>query len=196
MQNKEWKGNKHSVFVTLGASNHSSDERQPDDYYATEPLATRLLLAEEKFNKKILEPACGEGHMSKELISAGYEVTSFDKVNRGYGDEEDFFCRDAWDGDIITNPPYKCALDFVQHALEIVPEGSKVAFFLKIQFLEGKVRRKFFNVNPPRKIFVASSRLLCAKNGDFQNYPSSALCYAWFVWEKGFKGDPIIKWIN
>lgn len=154
MQNKEWKGNKHSVFVTLGASNHSSDERQPDDYYATEPLATRLLLAEEKFNKKILEPACGEGHMSKELISAGYEVTSFDKVNRGYGDEEDFFCRDAWDGDIITNPPYKCALDFVQHALEIVPEGSKVAFFLKIQFLEGKVRRKFFNVNPPPEKFL------------------------------------------
>lgn len=24
---------------------------------------------------------------------------------------------------------------------------------------------------------------------------SSAMCFAWFVWEKGYKGDPIIKWL-
>jgi hypothetical protein len=34
-------------------------------------------------------------------------------------------------------------------------------------------------------------------NGDFERYAkATAICYAWFVWEKGFKGDTIIRWIN
>lgn len=37
---------------------------------------------------------------------------------------------------------------------------------------------------------------MCAMNGNFASISSSAAAYAWFVWEKGFKGDPIIKWIN
>lgn len=49
--------------------------------------------------------------------------------------------------------------------------------------------------NPPKIVYVSSSRLNCAKNGDFESYPSSAVAYAWFVWVKGFKGDPIIKLI-
>lgn len=24
----------------------------------------------------------------------------------------------------------------------------------------------------------------------------SAIAYAWYVWEKGFTGDPVIKWFN
>ena len=66
----------------------------------------------------------------------------------------------------------------------------------KLQFLEGKSRKKFFLENPPKVVYVSSSRLNCAMNGDFDKYESSAIAYAWFVWEKGFKGDPIIKWIN
>lgn len=192
---KDWIGNKQAAFATLGASNHFVGVRQVDDYYATEPLATKLLLEKERFSSNILEPACGEGHMSEELICAGYKVLSCDKVDRGYGQVEDFFSRKNWNGDIITNPPYKYALDFVQHALDIIPTGNKVAFFLKIQFLEGQARRNFFDINPPKTVYVASKRLLCAKNGDFKSTPSSAVCYAWFVWEKGFKGNPIIKWI-
>jgi len=51
---------------------------------------------------------------------------------------------DNFNGDIITNPPYRYALNFVQKALESVRIGGKVAMFLKLQFLEGKERRKFF----------------------------------------------------
>ena len=99
-------------------------------------------------------------------------------------------------GFIITNPPYKYALEFVQKALDSVQPGKKVAMFLKLQFLEGKSRKQFFLHNPPKVVYVSSSRLICAMNGEFEKYPSSAVAYAWFVWEKGFKGDPIIKWIN
>ena len=50
--------------------------------------------------------------------------------------------------------------------------------------------------NPPKKIYVASGRLICAKNGEFEKYTSSAVAYAWFIWEKGYKGSPKIGWIN
>ena len=93
-------------------------------------------------------------------------------------------------------PPYKYALEFRQKALELIPVGNKVAFFLKLTFLEGQKRRKFFEKNPPKVVYVSSARLNCAKNGDFDAYKSSAMAYAWFVWEKGFTGKPVIEWIN
>lgn len=186
----------HNLFVTLGASSHSKGERQSEDYYATEPKAVVLLLEEEVFNKNVLECCCGEGHISKVLDSADYKVTSIDKYYRGYGEVFDFFDVKKWDGDIVSNPPYKNALEFVKHSLEIIPEGNKVAMLLRIQFLEGKERKKFFKENPPKIVYVASGRLKCAKNGDFEGMGSSAQAYAWFIWEKGFNGNPIIKWIN
>jgi len=68
--------------------------------------------------------------------------------------------------------------------------------FLKVLFLEGKKRKEMFKLYPPRHIYVSSSRIICAKNGEFDNYKSSAIAYGWFVWEKGYKGDTVIKWIN
>lgn len=198
--NKDWTGNRNSIYTTLGASNHSDKERQSHDYYATEPKATELLLAEENFAPVIWECACGEGHMAKILEENGYQVISTDLIYRGYGNEEpvDFLHEPVaeFEGDIITNPPYKYALQFVEKALERVKPGRKVAMFLKLQFLEGKGRKQFFLKHPPKTVYVSSSRLICAMNGEFEKYPSSAVAYAWFVWEKGYKGNPEIKWIN
>jgi len=41
---KSWTENKNSIYVTLGATNHSDKDRQLHDYYATEPKAIELLL--------------------------------------------------------------------------------------------------------------------------------------------------------
>lgn len=193
---KDWNGNKAATFATLAASNHSKGEREVNDYYATEPKAVELLLQKENFSSIILEPSCGEGHISRVLLDNGYAVKSSDLIDRGFGEVKDFFEVDEFCGDIITNPPYKVALDFVKHSLDIIPEGSKVAMFLKLQFLEGKARKEFYKENPPKKIYVASGRLICAKNGEFEKYTSSAVAYAWFIWEKGYKGSPKIDWIN
>lgn len=92
-------------------------ERQSHDYYATEPKARELLLAEETFAPVIWECACGEGHMAKVLEEYGCQVISTDLIYRGYGNKEpvDFLHEPVadFDGDIITNPPYKYALQFV-----------------------------------------------------------------------------------
>jgi putative uncharacterized protein (fragment) len=52
------------------------------------------------------------------------------------------------------------------------------------------------SVPPPRKVYISRSRLACYKNGDMTGKPESAIAYAWYVWEKGFTGDPVIKWFN
>ena len=201
--NKDWTGNYQSVYRILGASNHSTYERQQHDYYATEPKAIEVLLAEETFASTIWECACGEGHLSKALEKAGYYVFSTDLIYRGFGYQAsvDFLSiKDAgwFTGDIITNPPYKYALEFVEQALRIVTPRSKVAMFLKLTFLEGQKRKSFFKSNPPKTIYVSSSRLICARNGEFEKFQKngSAVAYAWFVWKKGYSGDPVIKWIN
>lgn len=197
---RDWNGNQNSIYKTLGASNHTEKERQPDDYYATEPKAAELLLEQEEFHHTIWECACGEGHLAKVFEAHGHEVISTDLVYRGYGDPEplDFLNEtiDDFEGDVITNPPYKFALEFVQRALDSIKPGRKVAMFLKLQFLEGKSRKNFFQITPPRRVYVSSSRLKCAKNGEFESIASSAVAYAWFVWEKGYTGETVVKWIN
>lgn len=191
----------NKVFTTIGASNHSEKERHKDDYYATDPKAVELLLENETFNHSIWECACGEGHIAKVLESNGYHVISTDLIDRGYGTGGiDFLTQTENRGgncsDIVTNPPYKLALEFAQHALEIVEEGNKVAMFLKLTFLEGQKRKQFFLKYPPKRIYVFSKRITCAMNGEFENYPSSAIAYAWYIWEKGYKEKPTIDWIN
>ena len=195
---RDWKGGTASTFKTIGASNHCDHERQQEDYYATEPLATDLLCSIEQFQSPILEPSCGEGHISKQLMAHGYTVVSRDLVDRGFGEVADFLFmnNEQWEGDIITNPPYAFAQEFVEQALKMIKPGRKVAMFLKLTFLEGKKRADLFKQNPPCRVWVSSSRLKCAMNGDFDSVGGSATAYAWFIWEKGYKGHPEIHWFN
>lgn len=203
---KDWTGNGNSIYKTLTASNHADGEREEHDYYATPEIAVEKLLEKETFDKWIWEPACGEGHISKALEKRGYDVISTDLIYRGYGEKEslDFLESDEKElaEDIITNPPYKYALEFVAKALNSIKTGQKVAMLLKIQFLEGKERGEFFKKNPPKSVYVFSNRVACALNGDFAAVTNehgkfkSAACYAWFVWQKGFIGPCIVDWIT
>ena len=192
---KDWTGNLHSVFGCLGTNNGSTKDREENDYYATEPKATELLLNLEKLSLDILEPACGEGHIAKVLMNVGFNVVATDLIDRGFGGGGyDFLKRtEKFNGDIVTNPPFRYAQEFVEHALEIVTNGHKVIMFLKLQFLEGIKRRKLFNNNPPKRVWVSSSRLRCGKNGVFSE---SMVAYARFVWEKGYKGETTLRRFN
>ena len=67
--NKDWTGNKNSIFKTLGATNHTDKERQVDDFYATDPIAIDVLLNDGgvKLSPKVWECAAGQGHLSEKL---------------------------------------------------------------------------------------------------------------------------------
>jgi len=197
--NRDWTANEASTFTLLGV-NYKTKKTNPErcgDYYATPPKALEDLLQQEEF-ENVWECADGEGHLCRVLKRHGILAKHSDIVYRGCGEVIDFLKYEGeWNGDIITNPPYRWALDFVLKALEIIPTGRKVAMLLRIQFLEGiSRRRQLFEENPPKRVYIWSRRIVCAVNGKFDEVQSGAIMYSWFVWEKGFKGDPVIKWLD
>lgn len=98
---------------------------------------------------------------------------------------------------VITNPPFSLAKEFAEKALEV--STGKVILFAKIQFLEGRQRKDFFATHPPKAVYVFSKRVNPLRNGlevDENGKPwSSTMCFAWFVWEHGYTGEPCIRWI-
>ena len=175
-----------------------SINREELDFYATERRAIEELLKVEKFNNIILEPACGAGHIGRVLEEYNYKVKASDIKYRGYGNKKEinFFNIKENDLDIITNPPYFCAKEFLEHALNISKEKTKLAMLFRLAFLESKTRYELFKTNPPKKVYVFSKRINCAKNGEFEKYKSSAIAFAWFIFEKGYKRETILKWIE
>lgn len=181
-------------------------KRQTEDFYATEPKALEIFLdkLEEDgviLNNKIWEPSCGMGHLSIPLQYRGYNVVSTDIVDRDYQNFDgikDFLEVDTekFSGDILTNPPFKLAEKFVEKGMSVLGyDDSKLILFLKIQFLEGQKRKELFKKYPPKYVYCNSSRQLCAKDGEFEKYTATTQFYAWYIWEKGFTGETIIRWI-
>jgi hypothetical protein len=199
---KDWKGNNKSTFVTLGASNHSDEERQAQDYYATEPKCAIDLLNVLPELDKIWECACGERHLAKEFEKVGKLAKASDLINRNFGEIQDFLSYTLFDTatnkpfkDIVTNPPYSLAEDFLLKAMELLEDNMYYCALLKITWLEGKKRGEIFKKHPPKFVYVYSNRINCAMNGDFEKYKSKAICYCWYIWQKGYTGNTVVKWI-
>ena len=198
----DWTGNSNSIFKTIGASSHTDQKRERNDFYATAPIAIDLLKKKVELPHNILEPACGSGCLSLRLEQLGHDVYSSDIIDRGFGNVKDFFTmtEPPFEDDfaIVTNPPYKMATEFVVHSLALVPDGSLVCMFLKTTFAESKGRyEKIFRNSPPYRVLQCIERVLCAKNADFvtQQKQGSAVAYAWWIWKKGHTGPTILDWI-
>ena len=169
-----------------------SANREKNDFYATPEESTEKLLRVVTFRGRIYEPCCGQGHISEVLVKHGYEVFSSDLVDRGYGTPRvDFLMETQKHDNIVTNPPFKNALEFAERALEL--SRYKVALLLKLSFLEGVARRNFFKRYPPEKVWVFSQRQALMKNGE--THSGGMLALAWFVWTKGNIESPTIGWV-
>lgn len=167
--------------------------REKDDFYATPPEATEALLSVEKFDGPIWECACGQGHMSKVLERAGYEVVSTDLVNRGYGlHGVDFLMEfNLLAPNIVTNPPYKIATEWMRHSISLRP--MKIALLMKLASLEGIERAKIFNKSPLSRVWVMSKRVSLLKGGE--PFQSGMFGIAWFVWDYEWTGEPRLGWL-
>lgn len=171
--------------------------RDEHDFYPTNPVATRALLAVETFDGPIWEPACGEGDMSKVFEEAGYPVISTDLIDRGYGEGGVDFLR-QWKPrapNIVTNPPFKLAVQFINVALTL--STGKVAMLLRLAFLEGQRRKMMFERTPLARVYTFSRRVpmqrgRIARDGEGHGQ----LAFAWLVWEHGFQGDPTTHFID
>lgn len=194
-------------LMTLGLNaDHSafSEQREADDFYATHPDALRLFPLRQELSN-VWECAVGQGHLAQVLANDGSLGRISDIIDRGcrvgglHTELVDFLdFNGTWDGDILTNPPFKHANKFVTKALDILAPGRKLCLFLPIRYLEGKTRRKVFDSHPPAYVYVSSGRLRCTnlkEDPDFTK--ASAVAYAWFVWVKAQKNrETILRWFN
>lgn len=182
-------------------------KRVENDFYATPRNAVEAVLDKVKLNGSILEPAAGQGHISN-VLKEYYpysEIVSTDLIQR----EEKFGIPIQGNVDflthnfnrkfdnIITNPPFNLAQEFIERALDLA--NDKVIMFAKIQLLEGNKRREMFENTPLKYVYVFSKRVNPLRNGeelDEKGKPwASTMCFAWFVWEQGYEGETIVRWL-
>ena len=190
------------------AGGNPENGRVENDYYATNPKAVTMLLNEYDFHANtILEPCVGGGHIVNavnDFFVNKRDITCLDLVDRGYPNTivQDFL---TWKTDkkfegIITNPPFSLAQEFVEKGMELLTDNGQMAMFLKIQFLEGQKRKELFEKYPPKCIYVFRNRMATWNNG-LEKDPktgkrwATTMCHAWFIWEKGSKSEPIIRWL-
>ena len=94
---------------------------------------------------------------------------------------------------IITNPPFKLAKEFILRSLEIT--DNKVAMFLRLAFLESQSRKKeLFDPFPPARVWVFSKRLTLWINGD-KPTSSGTMAFCWMVWDKEYNDKTELKWL-
>ncbi len=169
--------------------------RERDDFYPTPPACAEALLRVERFQGPIWECACGDGAMSRVMASAGHAVVSTDLVDRGYGESRRDFLMELrlLAPNVVTNPPFKLAEQFVLHALQLGAE--KVAIFGRTALLEGQARhRGLFLPYPPVRVWQYVARQTLWR-GDEEPAGHGAIAFAWFVWERGYAGAPALGWL-
>lgn len=196
-----------SIASLGGISNNRN--RDEDDFYATQKDSVRDLFKIHNFGKDLIfnEPCVGQGHIA-DVIKENNPLSVFtsDLVDRGYPGTkvydylENSICPSSvgWADWVITNPPFKHAKEFTERALSETRCG--VAMFLRIQFLESLGRKEWLQSSPLKHVYVFSKRQAPLRGGTEIDPRTgkkwgSAMCFAWFLWEHGYEGDPMIKWI-
>ena len=219
---KEWKGNSNSAHAAIAAHRGGGKTmRQEDDFYATDPKALEELLArctnwlKDQFLRTksvpigkitnhmsgyIWECACGNGNLGRVLIKNNFLLVATDIKDRGFGisRDTDFLKTNFCLGRIIlTNPPYSLATEFIEHALEILPEGGLYIALMNITYLAGQKRYQLvYSKGSLREIYVFSKRIECWKNGERPKDKCGSIAnYAWYVFQKGYKGQPTLYWL-
>lgn len=176
-------------------------ERRDREFYVTPEWCTKVLLEKETFNHNIWEPACGNGAISKVLMEKGYNVYSTDihdnrKEFKEQNDVLDFIKNTqlVYNLDIITNPPYNKAVEFIELSLlQTLRYDGKIAMLLRNEFDSGKTRKHLFG-----ECLAFHKKIILTERPkwieDTEGNPRHN--FAWFVWNWGrpFFTPPTIEY--
>ena len=173
--------------------NNATGRRKKSDFYETPYTITRRFLAEEPFDSHLsfCEPACGNGAIVKVLKELTNNITNYDT-------EKNFLFDTQHYDYIITNPPFSLAYEFVLHAKKLT--RKKFAFLLPLSYLHGKKRYdEIYSTKdfPLARVYVFTRYpMLGEPLREDGKYNTGMMVYAWFVFEKAYKGEPVIRWID
>lgn len=187
------------------AGGNSTSKKADNDFYTTNSKTVELFLErfvsdKNELKGEVWECACGTGNISEVLRKKfpNCKIISTDLVDRGYGIGNcDFLqCGEKADA-IITNPPFSLINDFIKKGLEL--SRRYLIFLAKIQTLETASRKELLEKSPLRYIYVHSTRQATWKNNRPKDENgkqwATTMCLAWFVWDKEYKGEPVVKFL-
>jgi hypothetical protein len=155
-----------------------------NDFVRTPTAVVEALLKYEKFLGDILEPCCGDGAISK-VLEKQYKVKSSDKFNYGFGEQKDLFEITELQENIITNPPFTQQQLVKKHLLSIT--GKKLALLWFVKNLGNEIETK--TSKDLKCVYVLKKKIPFVEI-------NFGWLFAWYVWEKGYEGDVIIKRID
>ncbi|WP_428668073.1 hypothetical protein [Reyranella sp.] len=170
-------------------------DREKDDFYPTPASLTRALVKLEQFDGPVWECACGDGAMSR-ILAEGNITFATDLVARGgYAGGVDFLLEQKLMApNIVTNPPFKLWQQFANHALDLGAE--KVVLLGRVLNLEGKAASALMQRRGLARVLVSAGRVDILPPGAKSTGKGGIIAYAWYVFERGFRGDPVIKWFT
>lgn len=175
----------------MGYRNQIVLERDPNDFYREPEWVTEELLTVERFSGFCWDPAKGSGTIPYVLTHAGIDARGTDIAE---GANFCFLTGHFHSAEnIISNPPFSLAISFVPRALQL--SRHKVAFFLRLNFLESQTRNFLLRNTPLARVWVFSNRVPIAKGMDPFPKHGGMESYAWFVWEHGWRGPPQLGWL-
>jgi hypothetical protein len=176
---------------------HALSERGVD-LYETPACAPEALLRIEDIPHNVWEPAAGPGAIVRVLRNHGHVVIASDIVD--YGNLH--FARDflseivmpAGVEAIVTNPPYKLAEEFVEHALQLCP---RVIMLLRLAFLESERRCGILEGRGLARVHLFRKRLPMMHRAGWEGRKAnSGMAFAWYVWDRAHTGPTIVNRIS
>ncbi|OAG72910.1 hypothetical protein A0J51_01522 [Gluconobacter japonicus] len=182
----------------------SGYDRQAHNWYVETPWAVEALLdAERPFHGKVMDPCCGGGTIPDVLAkhqSCGRirKCLGSDLINRSDGrfrvGDYGITLAALKPDSVISNPPYGGEeQEFIETALSHTID--RVAVILRLSFLEGRKKKAWFKDKPLARVWVSSRRISMPPGGMNVKPKNGAVAYAWFVFEHGHTGAPVIGWI-
>jgi hypothetical protein len=177
---------------------HSFAERGAD-LYETPRCAVEALLRVERLPHEVWECAAGRGAVVTVLREYGHSVVTSDIVDYGFPLDQvaDFLTvteAPAGVTTILTNPPYKIVTEFVGHALDLVPH---VIVLARLAFLESEKRTEILEHRGLARVHIFRNRLPFMHRAEWTGpRASSAIAFAWFVFDREHRGLPTINRIS
>jgi hypothetical protein len=165
------------------------------DLYSTPAVAVEALLKVESLPHYIWECAAGRGAIVRPLRAAGHAVTASDILHYDFplDFEGDFLAQvvvPAGTEQILTNPPFRYAAEFVDHGLSLCP---RVIMLCRLAFLESACRSRILDTGTLAAVHVFKRRLpMMHRDGWAGRRASSAMPFAWFVWDRNHDGPATI----
>ena len=142
------------------------------------------------------DPFAGIGSIIDTAAQFGVAATGADLVDRAGGrfPVRDFFTDTASYPNLVGNPPFTKAHAAIEHGLNLLPNGGRIAFFLDVNFLGCQERYALHSRSELEGLLVLSKRPSVPPGDKFLageiKRGGGSTVYGWFIYQRGRAGAP------